>query len=329
MWFLKKSLLGLALVVGAVCTSFAGEPTYEIDVYPLTFSHGDTIYTPAEQLDMWNHLMKYKLFATGIENSTGITFNGQSIYITDSIGYVGSAKGNFTMVNTNHSIGGPVLFGGTFVNGDGTDSILTGPTRFEKNFSPTFNSKDKNYFAGNYCFDGGYNAANTTPGITRGGGTILDATACQSTDVVYAIDSTLFIPTLSVDWPTTLPTISSDNNIAYIHVPPACDGVTYTAPNCVGDTGTAYVYYANSINFGNNPSLYVVMPPKGRLTKIYVKNGIHLSSAGENKIVVTYAKGETWSSSTKKWSGEGTYTPLTNSRPPRKPCRVHIFPQGI
>ncbi len=313
MWFLKKSLLGLALVVGAVCTSFAGEPTYEIDVYPLTFSHGDTIYTPAEQLDMWNHLMKYKLFATGIENSTGITFDGQSIYITDSIGYVGSAKGNFTMVNTNHSIGGPVLFGGTFVNGDGTDSILTGPTRFKKNFGPTFNSKDKNYFAGNYCFDGGYNAANTTPGITRGGGTILTAQQCESTDVVYAVDSNLFIPTLSVDWPTTLPTISSDNNIAYIHVPPACDGVTYTAPNCVGDTGTAYVYYANSINFGNNPSLYVVMPPKGRLTKIYVKNGIHLSSAGENKIVVTYAKGETWSSSTKKWSGEGTYTPLTNS----------------
>ena len=315
MWFLKKSLLGLALVVGAVCSSFAGEPTYETDVYPLQFNaKPDSVSESdwkAEQLEKWNRLMKYKLFATGIENSTGITFNGQSIYITDSVGYVGSAKGNFTMVNTNHSIGGPVLFGGTFVNGDGTDSILTGPTRFEKNFSPTFNSKDKNYFAGNYCFDGGYNAANTTPGITKGGGSILDSAHCANGDIVYKVDSDLDVPTLGVSWPDSLPTISSNNNIAYIHVPPTCDGVTYTAPKCVGDTGTAYTYYINSVNFGNNPSLYVVMPPGGRLTKIYVKNGINLSTAGENKIVVVYAEGQTWNGT--KWSGEGSYTPLTNS----------------
>ena len=65
MWFLNKSLLGLALVVGAVCTSFAGEPTYENDVYPLTFGAG--IDNDA-QLEMWNRLMKYKLFATSSEN---------------------------------------------------------------------------------------------------------------------------------------------------------------------------------------------------------------------------------------------------------------------
>lgn len=128
MWVLKKSLLGLALVVGAVCSSFAGEPTYSVDVYPFTFGLSDT----TQELEHWNRLMKYKLFATGLNDGTGIEFIGQSIFITDSVGYVGSAKGNFKMGgNTNHAIGGPILFGGSFLNGDGQDSILTGPTRFK------------------------------------------------------------------------------------------------------------------------------------------------------------------------------------------------------
>ena len=306
MWFLKKNLLGLALVVGAVCSSFAGEPTYEVDVYPFTFGTG---YTNDQQLEMWKRLMKYKLFATGVGGS-GI-YVEERVHITDEVGYIGSATGNLKMQNNEHEFGGPMLFAGGFSAGTSGDVFLTGPTRFKGYFDA--GDGGGNVFKGKYCLENGYDGATTT-GVTAGGGTILSASACASTNEVYGVDTDLDVPTLSVSWPDTASsTISSNNNIAYVHVPPACDGVTYTAPNCVGDSGTAYNYYVNKITFGNNPSLYVVMPPGGRLTKIYVKNGISLSSAGTNKIVVVYAKGQTWSSSTKKWTGEGTYTPLTNS----------------
>ena len=129
----------------AACCLWAAESTYSIDVYPLTFGTQDT----TAQLKVWNRLMKYKLFAEGLADADGIegvTFAGQNIHITDEVGYVGSATGDFRLQgNLNHSVGGPVLFAGKFVNGDGTDSILTGPTRFLQKFEPTFNSKDKNF----------------------------------------------------------------------------------------------------------------------------------------------------------------------------------------
>lgn len=303
MWVLKKNLLGLALVVGAMCSAFAAEPTYEVDVYPFTFGTG---YTNDQQLEMWKRLMKYKLFATGV-GGKGI-YVQERVHITDEVGYIGSATGDFEMRNNEHEFGGPILFKGGFKAGTGGDIFLTGPTRFKEYFDA--GDGGGNVFKGKYCLESGYDGATTT-GVTNGGGTILNASACASTNEVYGVDTDLDVPTLGISWPASLPTITSNNNIAYIHVPPACDGVTYTAPNCVGDTGTAYNYYVNSINSSNEGTFYIVMPPGGRLTKIYVKNGIHLSSGASNKIVVVYAKGQTWNGT--KWTGEGSYTPLTNS----------------
>ena len=59
-------LLSMLCVVTSV---FAGNPTYSVDVYPFTF--GSTSDT-TEQLSLWNRLMKYKLFATGLANGQGI-----------------------------------------------------------------------------------------------------------------------------------------------------------------------------------------------------------------------------------------------------------------
>jgi hypothetical protein len=75
---------------------WAAESTYSIDVYPLTFGSQDT----TAQLKLWNRLMKYKLFAEGIAHADGIegvTFAGQNIHITDEMGYVGSATGDFRL----------------------------------------------------------------------------------------------------------------------------------------------------------------------------------------------------------------------------------------
>ena len=337
MWFLNKSLLGLALVVGAVCTSFAGEPTYENDVYPLTFGAG--IDNDA-QLEMWNRLMKYKLFATSSDGSNGLIFAGGNIHITDSVGYVGSALGGFKMGgNTNHSIGGPLMFGGGFSNESGTDSILTGPSRFGKSFDERGQNPQNNYFAGDFCLDGGYNAAAST-GITNGGGTILDASACGSTDDVYGIDDDLIMPTLSVtpSWQpapdylyknqmgnrcytpnqngcqrveipdslyvregNTKKWVKGTVRVKYIHVPPNADG-----------DSSAYNLYLTGINIDAADQVRVIMPPTGRLTKIYLRDGISGLGAGAlGGISVVYAKGGNWNGT--EWDDPETFAPLENS----------------
>ena len=298
MWFLKKSLLGLALVVGAVCPSFAAEPTYDNDVYPLQFNAKADGQTDSawkyQQLEKWNRLMKYKLFAAG---TRGIELM-QNVSITDSIGYVGSALGGLKMQNDHHNLGGPILFGGGFTAGTGGDAFLTGPTRFKGSFQPGANT---NIFNGSYCLDGGGNSS----AVTNVGGVVLSSTECQSTDVVYAVDEDLTIPTLIVDWPADLETITIDKDhgkpIAYIHVPKAPDG----------DDSTAYVIYLEQIHFNTTGTLYVVMPPQGRLTKIYLHSGIYMGTEAQYNIQVVHAKGQTWNNG--KWSGEGSYTPQDNA----------------
>ena len=293
----------LVLALMAVCSAFAGEPTYENDVYPLTFGTG---YANDKLLEMWNRLMKYKLFATGETDGNGISFLGSNIYITDSVGYVGSAKGNFVMGgNSYHSIGGPLMFGGSFINETGYDSILTGPTRFTGSFNPSNIGASSNYFAGKYCA-AGYNTY-ATQGLRNGAS--INGSYCDNTDEVYAVDVDLDVPVLqdaSVYWNDTI-----NSGVRYIHVPPACDGITYTSPNCVGDTGTAYNYFVKSISFSNGSKLHVVMPPNGRLTKVFVQGSITgLGVTGGNNIQVVYAKGATWNDSA--WVGFED-TPLTNS----------------
>ncbi len=285
---------------------WAAESTYSIDVYPLTFGSQDT----TAQLKLWNRLMKYKLFAEGIADADGIegvTFAGQNIHITDEMGYVGSATGDFRLQgNLNHSVGGPVLFAGKFVNGDGTDSILTGPTRFLQKFEPTFNSRGSNYFAGFYCFDAGYNNEYTNPGIEAGKAkvpntAVLSAAACADTSVVPAVDTDVIIPELKdgVDAYTWNTGIAGNGTIEYIHVPPPTDDTD----------SSSYSYFVESISFSNNSKLYVVMPPEGRLTKVFVKTSIYgLGSTDNNDIVVVSGAAGTWDGT--KWTGIGE--PLEN-----------------
>lgn len=281
MWSIKRKMAVLAVMVGAVASAWGAEPTYEVDVYPLTFG---SQYSSDQQLAMWNRLMKYKLFATGLDNGGGI-FAEERVHITDDVGYMGSAKGGLKLQNNEHEFGGPMLFGGTFQAGTQGDTIRTGPTRFKGYFNAMPNSK----FKGSYCFDGGYNQ-NAANGVNAVGGTILSETACQSTDVVYAVDADLDVPTLSVS-PTYRPAINAAGNVGvqYIHVPPTTDE-------------SAFLYYVESINFTNAGKLHIVMPPKGRLTKIYVRDQIKMDQTNV-EIVVVYAKNATWDEANQKWVG--------------------------
>ena len=147
----SRSLKFLMLLVLSLCaSSMATLPSYTNDVYPFTFGTQDT----ATQLSLWNRLMKYKLFATGLADGKGIT-SEEKVHITDPVGYVGSATGNFEFYNNEHVFGGPILFGGEFKAGTGNDTLINGPTRFKGAFNA---GPNKYSFVGKYCFDGGKNA---------------------------------------------------------------------------------------------------------------------------------------------------------------------------
>ena len=138
-------------------------------------------------------------------------------------------------------------------------------------------------------------------GIDKGNGTILDETACSSTDIVYAVDTDLDVPTpdLSSDSLHRINPISGDG-IKYIYVPANRDG-----------DSSAYNIVVSSITFGNSMKLRVVMPPGGRLTKIFVEGSISgLGGNSGTEIVVVYAEGGTWKNSI--WTGF-TDKPKTNS----------------
>ncbi|MCQ2060692.1 MAG: cadherin domain-containing protein [Fibrobacter sp.] len=281
MWSIKHNLTVLAVLVGAVVSAWGSEPTYSVDVYPLTFGSS---YDTTTQLNMWNRLMKYKLFATGTEGGYGITIMG-NVSITDSVGYIGSAKGGLSESNQTHSLGGPMLFGGSFKSGDGGDSFLTGPTRFKGYFNVSGNGAGSNSFYGNYCLESGYSGYTTT-GVNSAGGRILTEAECESTDLVYAVDEDLDVPWLD----TTVSYnsgINTNGGTVYIHVPPAAEG-----------DSSAYNYFIQSIKFTNGGKLHVVMPPEGRLTKIYVQGSISgFGDAGNPEIAVVYATGGSWNGS--------------------------------
>jgi len=232
----------------------------------------------------WDLLIKYKLFGTGVETASGsikgIYFNGQQIYITDSIGFVGSAKGNLDMSgNIRHSVGGPMLFGGNFVDGDGFDTLMTGPTRFNGNFTVNFNAREKNEFHGYNCIGGTANDLAVTD--IKAHGTLLSAEECATEEKVPFVDTKLEIPVLDNPSAVYQDAISVSGQNVYIDVPP------YS-----GTGDKVYDIYIKSINFGNAGKLYIRMPQNGRLTRIFLEETITgLGSTAGTNIEVLHAFG--------------------------------------
>ncbi len=272
------------------------ETTFGKTVFPLRFYSVANPADSVEQLETWNLLVKYKLFATGLSDGTGLVFSGQNIFITDTVGYSGSATGNFRMGgNSNHALGGPVLFGGSFQNNTGGDTLMTGPVRFKGSFAPSFDGNGSNVFRGNYCFDGGSNE-NTSAGLANGNGKVLSDAECASGDIVPLVETTLDVPEIDRDFLKTVkyhPGISANGKKAYIFVPP------YSATD-----SASFNYFVKSIDFGNNGSLVVVMPPAGRLTKVFVEGSISgLGSTGGTDITVAVAESlDDWNAQDSTWN---------------------------
>ena len=290
-----------------------------------SYSHEDSVL----QEKYWNNLMKYKLWGT-----TGIEVKLGAIIIADNVGYNGTANGDFTISNqknldvsnnyadctsdhencVNHHFGGPTIVGGDFTFHHSThDRITTGPVRVSGNLQVRGGAGSRNVMEGNWCVGGsikgeyegdlahwnslvsGVYNANYTLDKKKG-----DYNACTDS-IAPKVETDMDVPI----WPTSTSTVwesaiyltsNYQNEVAFIHVPP--DSVQ---KNKYG----TFDKYIDSLGIGGSTGkvLYVLMPPGGKITRIYSRKGYDFnSSANDMKIIVAYVReGLKFDTTTMKW----------------------------
>lgn len=187
----------------------------------------------AKQEAEWQKLIKYKLWGTGV-GGDGVVFSNDKVYITDSVGYTGSASGGFRLLNNMHSIGGPLAFGGNFSNNTGNDEILTGPSHFGGSINI---GNEASLNGGNVTWRGKVcaNGYNNFTNIQNSG---LVTITCSDPEIPV-IDNKLDVP--EVDWDYTgfdttivgdwefkdgknvVPTADPRVSVAYINIPAGTD----------------------------------------------------------------------------------------------------------
>ncbi|PWJ71834.1 MULTISPECIES: cadherin repeat domain-containing protein [unclassified Fibrobacter] len=283
----KRFALALAMVVSV---GFAA------DLEPFQFLDAATGHDVQQK--EWNKLLKYKLWGTGKTGEYGVAFIGQKVFVTDSSGYSGSAKGYLRMSNTHHTIGGPLSFGGGFFqaangqegtpvdsysNGDGNDTISTGPSHFGGDFYVSFNARDKMFIAGNLCVDGTVTRADQ--GLANGHGNL----TCTASDIPE-IDATLDVPTVNY----AMAGFAFDREVASINV------INEKFIDIPKGEGVFDLHVKGDIKFENNAALYVRMPAGGRLTRIFLDGKFDINSTQHNIGVMYATKDATWNGST--WS---------------------------
>ena len=353
----KFKILGLSALLLGLAVQVQAADTLRVKSWPLYFNGvgtraSDGSYSPDDsvlQETYWQNLMKYKLWGTsGIEVKLG------AIIIADNVGYNGTAKGDFTIANqknldvsnnyadcnsdnencVNHHFGGPTIVGGDFTFTNSThDRITTGPVRVTGNLQVRGGTDSRNVMEGNWCVGGsisgqyggdinhwnslvsGVYNANYTLDKKKG-----DYVACTES-IAPKVETDMDVPI----WPTSTSTVWEGainltsnymNEVAFIHVPP--DSVQKNKYR----TFDKYIEDFK-ISGSTGKVLYVLMPPGGKLTRIYSRNGFSFdASANDMKIVVAYVKeGLKFDATTMKWDVAEPAQKLDNNGHPFNPAQ--------
>ena len=246
------------------------------EIYPFYFSYIDKD-DDAKQDAEWQKLIKYKLWGTSTSGDDGVAFYNNDIYVDDEVGYSGSAKGNFFVRNQDHSIGGPLAFGGSYIGDTGNDTILTGPSHFAGDVNIKTNGQNNTVWRGNVCSESG-NYYNFTSAQEKGKAVI----TCKDTDVP-AIDFTLDVP--EVDWDNYTfdkiegnLTFNESTNVAGRRVS------MIDIPNGTKDFYDILVDGDLSIEDGCD-TLYI-NNPYNRYARIFIKGSLYIQSARHNILTI-------------------------------------------
>ncbi|MCQ2054597.1 MAG: cadherin repeat domain-containing protein [Fibrobacter sp.] len=259
-------LVGLIPTFAADNSAKNGSPLFDgggtVKPAPMYFE-GPT--TDEAQMKAWKTLIKYKVYG-----EEGISFIGQNIFMPDSIGWFGTSNGDFLLKNNRHIVGGPIVIGGSilFTDGDGEDSLTTGPVRATGSMSAE-NRNPINIIKGPVCVNGNVNdkilneTLNGKPTIPQenrfiGGG------YSNCPEHVPDVDKNLTLPLLKrteFSGKKLKELVANESQHAYIDVPPMSDG-----------DERVYDVYVSKIELVNGGFLIVRMPKGGRLTRVFVED---------------------------------------------------------
>lgn len=307
-----KKLKCLAVLFVGLLPTFAFA---KAKVEPLQFAGAST---HEQNQARWDSLMKYKVWGTDY-----IVFL-DNVHISDSVGYTGT-KGNLTLSNPSHTLGGPILVGGDMVFDNATYTDKTGGSvRVVGNLrlsnqdgnkmdsvwcvggSITSQHQNKSDSSWNVLLDGDIYTNETAAYFTKKKG---DYSRCPETVPPLEDLSVPYLP--SNAWPQNLEDLlmtKTDPEIGYIHVPPDTSETN--------NYGTYDKYFNRFVISGTkNKALYVVMPPGGKLTRIFSKNGFEFDNAvNDLKIQVVYVT-EGTKFADGKWdlTDKANFTYVTNS----------------
>ena len=238
------------------------------DVKPFVFDNiekNDSI----QQME-WDILMKYKAFGA-------YSFNiaNNSVRLTDKSGWIGTSKGDLVLAqNGGDTLGGPIVVGGDLTFKNGPDVFTTGPLNVYGNVNATedgFKGRE-NIFNGFQCVKGTVDAKyeKFVPDEYKYFGDNYNSCPIKDT---HPNDTNLVVPYITTADTTYEPSISIDNRTHIIEVPNG----SYKEP---------YDLYIDKINFANAGKLVISQQSGGRLTRIFLKNGISYSN--QCSIVVAY-----------------------------------------
>lgn len=234
------------------------------DVKPFVFENVALDDSAAQQAE-FDYLLKYKMFG-----ANGITFNGQNIKVPDKSGWFGTANGNFELKEVDHIIGGPILVGGNISFDNGLDGFTTGPVRASGDIIVKQTGfKDRaNISAGFNCVQGTVDPkfANIVANDSQFFGD--NYTNCPSS--VPEIKTTLRTPTFNDDTITYKEAIFKNGGIYTLDIADYCDLADTTKKLCD--------IYIEKITLNNDARLYVKMPAGGKLTRIFLKEGLILDA---------------------------------------------------
>ena len=281
----RPAIFSMALFI--LFALFAANIAVASEITPFYFSYIDKS-DDAKQEAEWQKLIKYKLWGTGtpvtidFDNHPediieGVGFYNQQIYVDDSVGYSGSAKGSFTMRNVKHSIGGPLAFKGGFYGHNGEDTILSGPSHFGEIVGLSSNGAGKVVWRGTVCSDKN-NYHNTTDAFAKGQANI----DCNSSSLP-TIDENLDVPevdwdynfdqVIETDWTFNGSTNEAGTKASVIKIP------------ALGNREFYDIYVKKNLNVEDGCDTLYIDNPGGRYVRIFIKGFLNIQG-GKHNIVV-------------------------------------------
>ena len=285
----RHAIFGMALFI--LFALFAANIAAASEISPFYFEYISKT-DDAKQEAEWQKLIKYKLWGTGTSVTIdfnnqpksiieGVGFYNQNIYVDDSVGYSGSAKGSFTMRNVNHSIGGPLAFKGGFYGHNGNDTILSGPGHFGETVGLSSNGAGKVVWRGTVCSDIN-DYINTEEAFSKGHATV----DCNSSSLPK-IDGNLDVP--KVDWDYNFDKVIEGNWI--FNKNSNLSGRSVSMIDIPSGTGEFYdILVTGNMEVHDGCDTLYINNPYNRYVRIFVKGSMTVQG-GKHNLVILDQKG--------------------------------------